>query len=189
MLIIVRHGRTAANASGLLQGRADNPLDDEGRRQADDIAAALGSVDVVVSSPLRRAVETAAPLGIEPRIDDRWIEIDYGEWEARPVADVPAATWAAWQADPDFALPGGESLSALNRRVGAACAELVAEAREVDVAVFTHVSPIKSAVAWSLGVSDELSWRLHVAQAQITRIAFRGDRPALTSFNDTAHLQ
>ena len=43
-------------------------------------------------------------------------------------------------------------------------------------------------MAWALGVDDEISWRLHVAQAQISRIVIRGDRPALTSFNDTSHL-
>lgn len=188
MLIIVRHGRTAANAAGLLQGRVDNPLDPEGRRQADDIAKALDGVDVVVSSPLRRAIETAAPLGIEPSVDPRWIELDYGDWEARPVSEVSPESWAAWRADRHFEPPGGESLHALNQRVGRACEELAAVAAERDVAVFTHVSPIKSAIAWALGIDDEISWRLHVAQAQITRIAFRGDRPALVSFNETAHL-
>jgi broad specificity phosphatase PhoE len=189
MLIIVRHGRTAANAKGLLQGRVDNPLDEEGSAQAHAIARALGSVDVVVSSPLLRARQTAEPLGAEVRIDERWIELDYGEWEARPVADVSPESWASWRSDPHFAPPGGESLAALNERVGAACADLIELAAEVDVAVFTHVSPIKSAIAWALGVDDEISWRMQVAQAQISRIIVRGGRPAVSSFNETAHLQ
>ncbi len=189
MLIIVRHGRTAANAGGLLQGRADNPLDEEGRSQAEAIAAALGDVDLVVSSPLLRARQTAEPLGLDIEIDDRWIELDYGEWEARPVADVTPESWAAWRADRHFAPPGGESLASLNGRVAAACGDLIEAARNQTVAVFTHVSPIKSAMAWALGVDDEISWRLHVAQAQISRIVIRGDRPALTSFNDTSHLR
>ncbi len=188
MLIIVRHGRTAANAGGLLQGRVDNPLDDEGRAQAEAIAATLGQVDLVVSSPLLRARQTAEPLGADIEIDERWIELDYGEWEARPVSDVSPDDWARWRADREFAPPGGESLAALNERVAAACADLVEAARHSTVAVFTHVSPIKSAMAWALGVDDEISWRLHVAQAQISRIVIRGDRPALTSFNDTSHL-
>ena len=81
MLLIVRHGRTVANAEGLLQGRVDNPLDKEGVRQARQIAAALGPIDVVVSSPLRRALQTAEPLGLPCRVDERWIELDYGEWD------------------------------------------------------------------------------------------------------------
>ena len=72
MLLIVRHGRTVANASGLLQGRVDNALDDLGLRQAQLIAQALGKVDLVVSSPLIRARETAEPLGLPLRIDETW---------------------------------------------------------------------------------------------------------------------
>ncbi len=188
MLIVVRHGRTAANALGLLQGRVDNPLDEEGQRQASAIASVLGRVDAVVSSPLARARQTAEPLGVEVGIDERWIELDYGEWEARPVADVPEQTWARWRSDPGFAPPGGESLTDLNQRVTEACEDLLAAATDRDVAVFTHVSPIKAAVAWALGVDDEISWRLHVAQAQITRIGVRRGRPVLLSFNETSHL-
>ena len=64
VLLIVRHGRTVANAEGLLQGRVDNPLDEEGVRQAKQIGAALGPIDVVVSSPLQRALQTAEPLSL-----------------------------------------------------------------------------------------------------------------------------
>lgn len=192
MLIIIRHGRTAANAAGLLQGRVDNVLDELGRRQADEIAAAVGEVDAIVSSPLARAVETAGPLaarsGVGIEIDERWIELDYGQWEARPVADVPAATWDRWRTDPHFRPPGGESLFELNERVSQACEDLLERARHGTVAVATHVSPIKAAVAWALGVHDEISWRMRVDQAQISRVAVRGDRPSLVSFNDVAHL-
>jgi probable phosphoglycerate mutase len=66
---------------------------------------------------------------------------------------------------------------------------LVGEAEELNVAVFTHVSPIKSAISWALGVNGSISWRLHVGQAQISRILIRDGRPALTSFNETWHLQ
>lgn len=192
MLIIIRHGRTAANAAGLLQGMVDNVLDELGRRQADEIAAAVGEVDAIVSSPLARAVETAGPLaarsGVGIEIDERWIELDYGQWEARPVADVPAATWDRWRTDPHFRPPGGESLFELNERVSQACEDLLERARHGTVAVVTHVSPIKAAVAWALGVHDEISWRMRVDQAQISRVAVRGDRPSLVSFNDVAHL-
>ncbi|MDP7066729.1 MAG: histidine phosphatase family protein [Acidimicrobiales bacterium] len=189
MLLIVRHGRTIANASGLLQGRVDNPLDDRGKRQAQQILAALGPIDVVVSSPLQRARETAEPLGLPARIDERWIELDYGEWDQRPITDIGPDQWAQWRNDPMFAPPGGESLAELDRRVVEACDELVGEAEELNVAVFTHVSPIKSAISWALGVNGSISWRLHVGQAQISRILIRDGRPALTSFNETWHLQ
>ncbi len=188
MLFIVRHGRTVANAAGLLQGRVDNPLDDEGQKQAGWIAKALGPVDRVISSPLQRALQTAELLGQIPRIDERWIELDYGEWDSRPVADITPDEWAAWRADPSFSPPGGESLIELDQRVAAACEEIISEAEELRVAVFTHVSPIKSTIAWALGVSEQISWRLNVAQAQITKIVIRDGRPVITAFNETAHL-
>jgi len=52
----------------------------------------------------------------------------------------------------------------------------------------THVSPIKAAVAWALGVGDDIAWRLYVAPASITRVAVSGARRSLHSFNETAHL-
>ena len=188
MLLIVRHGRTVANASGLLQGRVDNPLDVVGRQQAHEISLALGTVDIVVSSPLQRARETAEPLGLPLRLDERWIELDYGEWDELPITEVTADQWTQWRSDSTFAPPGGESLAELDQRVAEACNDLLAEAAELNVAVFTHVSPIKSAMAWALGVEEQISWRLQVGQAQISRIAVREGRPLLTSFNETSHL-
>ena len=188
MLLSVRHGRTVANASGLLQGRVDNPLDVVGRQQAHEISLALGTVDIVVSSPLQRARETAEPLGLPLRLDERWIELDYGEWDELPITEVTADQWTQWRSDSTFAPPGGESLAELDQRVAEACNDLLAEAAELNVAVFTHVSPIKSAMAWALGVEEQISWRLQVGQAQISRIAVREGRPLLTSFNETSHL-
>ena len=188
MLIIVRHGRTAANAKGLLQGRVDNPLDAQGLRQAELIANALGPIDVVVSSPLQRAIQTAEPLGLPCEVDDRWIELDYGKWDEKPVSEITKEEWARWRSDSSFTPPGGESLVELDRRVAQACEDLLPEAERLNIAVFTHVSPIKSAVSWVLGVEKQISWNLNVAQAQITRIAIREGRPALVSFNETWHL-
>ncbi|MCU1485535.1 MAG: phosphoglycerate mutase family protein [Actinomycetia bacterium] len=188
MLIIVRHGRTAANASGLLLGRADPELDELGRRQAAAIAAVLPPIDRVVASPLRRAQETAAALGRPVETDDRWIELDYGDWDGRPIGDVPAEAWAAWRADIDFCPPGGECLSDLGRRVRSACDDLLEEATHGNVVVVTHVSPVKASVAWALGVGDEVTWRLYVAPASISRVEVREARIVLTSFDEVGHL-
>ena len=189
VLLIVRHGRTVANAEGLLQGRIDNPLDMEGVRQAKQIEAALGPIDVVVSSPLQRALQTAKPLGLPCRVDERWIELDYGAWDEKPIGEITKEEWIRWRSDPTFTPPGGESLEELDRRVAQGCEALLLEAEESNVAVFTHVSPIKSAVAWALGTNEQISWNLSVGQAQITRIVVRGGRPLLTSFNETTHLE
>ena len=189
-LFLVRHGLTQANADGLLLGRADRPLTDVGRMQASEIAATIGRPGLVVSSPLARARETAAAFGleVEVEVDERWIEIDYGEYDCLPLRDVPAEFWAAWRGDPSVRPPGGESLVDLGVRVREACEDLAPRARDQDVVVVTHVSPIKAAVAWALSVGDEVAWRTFVAVASITRVAVTERGPSLHSFNETHHL-
>lgn len=188
-LIVVRHGRTDANASGLLLGRRLDPgLDPLGVRQASALAAAVADAHRVVCSPLRRTRETAEMFGLPVTIDDRWVEIDYGTLDGTPLVDVPAATWAEWRADIGYLPGGGESLAALGQRVRAACADLVEEAKVHDIVVVTHVSPIKAAAAWALGAPDEVVWRMYCAPASITEIGTKGAAPSLHSFNVTTHL-
>ena len=192
MLSIVRHGRTEANAQGLLLGRLDPDLDALGVSQAAALAASLRSIDRVVSSPLARTRRTAeaiaAVAGVEVEIDERWIELDYGELDGTPLADVPADLWARWRRDVDFAPSAGESLRDLGARVRDACDALAADAESGHVVAVTHVSPIKAAAAWAMGVGDEVAWRMFVAPASVTRIAVSSRGASLHGFNDVAHL-
>jgi broad specificity phosphatase PhoE len=187
-IVVVRHGQTAANAQGLLLGRLDVDLDDVGRAQAVALAAALPDPDLVVSSPLARTRQTAAAFGDVVEVDERWIEMDYGDFDGRPAADVPNETWARWRADVDFVPPGGESLARMAARVHDALDDLVAQASGRQVVVVTHVSPIKAAVGWALEIGPEVSWRTFVAPASITRIGVGPSGPTLRSFNETMHL-
>jgi broad specificity phosphatase PhoE len=195
VIVLVRHGRTAANAGGLLLGRADPPLDAEGDRQVAALARVCAALDVarVVTSPLGRCRATAEAMaaaagGVRLDVDERWVELDYGELDGVPLTELPPALWAEWRSDPEWAPPGGESLVDLGVRVREGAGALVAEAADRDVVVVSHVSPIKAAVAWALGVGDEVAWRMWVAQASITRIGCSGATPSLRSFNETAHL-
>jgi broad specificity phosphatase PhoE len=189
VLIVVRHGRTEANASGLLLGRRlDPPLDELGRRQATALAAALPGVTRVISSPLRRTRETAEAFGAPVEVDERWIELDYGDLDGTPLRDVPIDVWTGWQADAAWCPPGGESLVDLGHRVHDACEDLADAASSADVVVVTHVSPVKAALAWALAVGIEISWRAFVAPASITRIATGGPRRSLHAFNVCTHL-
>jgi broad specificity phosphatase PhoE len=188
VLIIVRHGQTEVNARGLLLGRSDPPLDDQGRAQALAVAEVLSPARIV-SSPLQRARQTAAIIGdkrgIDVEIDERWIELDYGTLEGQPISAVPAETWAQWRSDLSFVPGGGESLQTLASRVCAACEDLITEAGDHDIVVVSHVSPVKAAAAWALGVSQEATWRMYVAPGSITRIAPRPQGCVLASFNET----
>lgn len=188
-LIVVRHGRTEANAARRLLGHLDLPLDELGQLQAEALVATVGRVDRVVSSPLLRTRQTAAGFDAPVSVDDRLIELDYGDYDGWSLSDVPPSIWQRWREDPDFAPPGGESLAALRVRVEDALGELADQARSEVVVVVTHVSPIKAAVTWALGVGDEVVWRLFVSPASITRIAVAEGRPVLTSFNEVGHLE
>lgn len=190
MLYLVRHGRTASNASGLLLGRADPALDEVGETQAAQLATALVTVDRIVSSPLLRTRQTAAAIaehhGVGVDVDERLIELDYGEWDQRPLSSVTAGQWASWRADVDFAPPGGESLRALGVRVRAALDDLAAEAANGNVVVVTHVSPVKAGVAWAIDGDDNLAWRMFVAPASITRISTANGTRSLHGFNESS---
>lgn len=190
-MILLRHGRTVANAEGRLQGRIDHPLDEVGleqaRRCADRLATSLASA-VVVTSPLVRAVQTAEALGVQAVVDERFVELDYGVLDGLAVEDVPAETWARWRSDPTFRPPDGESLVDLDLRVRPALEEWGEVSRERDVIVVSHVSPIKSAVTWALGVGPEASWRCSLDRASITRISVGSRGPTLVGFNDIDHL-
>jgi len=187
VLILVRHGRTLSNASGILQGRVDNPLDDVGLAQVAQVAAAIGPVDRVITSSLLRAQQTAAMFAAPSTIDDRWIELDYGEYDGLPLAEVPADAWLSWRLDRGFAPPGGESMGDLDVRVRAAAADVLEIARDEIVVVVSHVSPIKAAVAWAIGGDSMMSWRMQLDQAAVCRIGAGPNGAVLRSFNEVLY--
>jgi len=151
-IALVRHGETSWNRDGRLQGRADVPLNDTGRRQAAELAPLLagGPWLVVVSSPLVRAVETAqilaaaAGLPTGAPVDDL-VERSYGEAEGLTAAE-------AEQRWPDGAWPGLEDLDALAARGAAALERLVDSLAPADVAVVAHGALIRAAASRLCGV-------------------------------------
>jgi broad specificity phosphatase PhoE len=192
VLILVRHGESTGNADGLLLGRLDAPLTEHGLEQARSLGSSLTGVSRVISSPLSRALDTAAALGlgVPVEIDQRWVEVDYGEFDGQPLGQVPAEVWLRWREDANYRPSGGESLAEVGIRVRKACEELFATdgegARgEGHVVVVSHVSPIKAATCWSLGLGDEGAWRLYLATASITRVSWGANGPVLNRFNDT----
>jgi broad specificity phosphatase PhoE len=188
VLILLRHGRTRLNATGRLQGRVDEPLDDVGHQQAKAAAVHIGPVDELISSPLLRAQQTAEAFGMPFTTDERWIELSYGIYEGVPHADVPSEAWANWKVEPTWVPEGGEALATLDARVRAACDDIAERAMDRSIAIVTHVSPIKAAVAWALGVGLEIAWRSHLSHSSICRIDVRRDGPVLFTFNESAGL-
>jgi len=194
LLTLVRHGRTRANAGGLLQGHVDNELDEVGHDQASVLGPALARVapvDRIIASPLLRAQQTAAAIaghvGLAVETDRRWIELDYGDYDGQPMSSIPPEVWARWRSDPDFRPPRGESMAELETRVHGALVDLAANDTGMHVVVVSHVSPIKAAVAWALGVDIGVSWRTALDRASMSTIRLHAERSALVTFNVTVH--
>ncbi len=133
-LLLIRHGRTAANASGRLAGRLDEPLDALGRAQATALAQRLSGLPRagLYTSPLLRARQTAAALG-DAEVIPGLSELDHGELEGlsgRELRRRYPALLRAWSRDPsDVPIPGGETLRQCRDRAAAALAALAARHR------------------------------------------------------------
>ena len=188
MIAFVRHGQTELNRGGRLQGRLDAPLSALGSEQAAALGRGFASAPVtrVVSSPLQRAHDTAAAIagahGLAVEVDDRLIELDYGDWDGLLLREVSSADWATWRNDPEFAPPGGERLADVTARVASFCAEVLTD--DLVIAV-SHVSPIKAAVCFALRIDDRATWRMQLDVASVTRIGRRPDAtPYLISYNE-----
>lgn len=198
--LLLRHGQTPLSVERRFAGRGDIPLTDLGLRQATAAAAAIaerGRIDVVLSSPLRRAWQTALAVaertGAPLTTDDDLAETDFGSWEGMTFAEV-MARWpdemAAWMAAADAAPPGGESFASVAERVGAALDRLLAAHQGKTVVVVSHVTPIKSIVCRALLAPSAALFRMHLDVASVSEAAWFADGPALLrSLNDTAHLR
>jgi ribonuclease H / adenosylcobalamin/alpha-ribazole phosphatase len=198
--LLLRHGETPLSAERRFAGRGDIPLTDLGLQQARAAAAAIadrGRIDVVLTSPLRRAQQTALAVaectGAPLAIDDDLAETDFGSWEGMTFAEV-MARWpdemTAWMATADAAPPGGESFASVAERVGAALDRLLAVHQGKRVVVVSHVTPIKSIVCRVLLAPSAALFRMHLDVASVSEAAWFADGPALLrSLNDTAHLR
>ena len=194
LLTLVRHGQTAANAQNLLQGHINHPLDEVGLAQVSLLGGALqkiSPVSRVIASPLQRAQQTAQAITqglsqhIEVETDPRWIELNYGDFDGQPVSSVSPEQWATWRTDEHFRPPHGETLAELSVRVHEAIDALLADSVSAHIVVVSHVSPIKAAVAWALGVGVEVSWRTALDRASMTTVRLDAKHPALKTFNVT----
>jgi probable phosphomutase (TIGR03848 family) len=201
-VILVRHGRTTANASGVLAGRtAGVSLDEVGRTQAAATGERLSAVPLVavVSSPLERCKQTAAAVaaaqpGRPAKLTDKGLtECDYGEWQGRELRTLAKEPlWKTVQTQPSAAVfPGGEAMTAMQARAVAAVRRRDAafEAEHGPGAVWVAVSHgdvIKSVLADALGMHLDLFQRLHVDPASVSIIRYTPTRPFVLASNTHA---
>ena len=205
-IILVRHGVTAHTTGRRFSGGlgGDNPpLSEEGRDQAAEVAAWLSElrddIDAVVCSPVARTRESAEiiadsldlPLVEEPR----FAEMEFGDWDGlsfTEVAERDKERLHAWFADMAASPPGGESFVAVQERVLAGLTDLLEEHTGKTVVVVSHVTPIKTMVAHAVDAPLETLFRLELAPAAVSVLAFYPDhrtgepRGSLRFFNSLA---
>ncbi len=191
VILLIRHGQTTSNAQRLLVGRSDPSLTELGEEQARALRPLLVQVTQVWTSPLQRARATAALAvpHLEPLVKDSFIEVDYGNLDGQPLSSVTGAQWRTFEDGHDVALGGGEALSAVDQRVHAELDALLADEQsllhrhDAHLAIVSHVSPIKSAMVWALGVPGSVVWRTRLDNGSLTAITTRQGVPALVHFN------
>ena len=200
LIHLVRHGRTVWNTQKRVMGWLDVGIEPTSQPDAEAVALVLIGEDVgsIVSSPLRRALATAAPLAglvdVEPRIDDRFGEMHVGPWEGLSEDEVAAqwpVEWQRWRTEPHrLQLHGRETLAELNARVAEALEELASESvvAGAAVVVFTHDAVVRAAIAWALGTGPEIYRHVEVANCSITTVRIGDGTPHLLRTNDIGHL-
>jgi probable phosphomutase (TIGR03848 family) len=201
-VILVRHGRTTANASGTLAGRTPGvELDETGREQVARTGERLAVVPLVdvVSSPLERCRQTAAAVAMHQEqattvtIDDALTEADYGDWQGQALADLAKDDlWSVVQNQPSAVVfPGGESMVSMQSRAVDAVrrrdAQVEAEhgVDAVWVAV-SHGDIIKSVLADALGMHLDSFQRLGVDPASVSIVRYTPARPYVVAMNTHA---
>ncbi|WP_328325008.1 MULTISPECIES: histidine phosphatase family protein [unclassified Streptomyces] len=202
-LILVRHGRSTANTSGVLAGRTPGvSLDERGATQAAGLPDRLAGLPLtaVVTSPLQRCRETVAPLlAARPELtlhtEDRISECDYGDWAGRKLAELnDEPLMRTVQQHPSAAaFPGGESMRAMQARAVDAVrdwnARIDAEHGENAVyAMCSHGDIIKSVIADALGMHLDLFQRIHVDPCSLTAIRYTEVRPFVLRLGDTGEF-
>ena len=195
-LVLVRHGHTDTAGKRLTGWTSGVHLNERGRREAERLVERLDGVriDAIVSSPLERCRETAAPLakarGLAVRIRRPWIETGYGEWTGRSISQLRRTRlWRTVMHAPSNArFPGGESLLEVQFRAVDAALDIARERPRGTVVVISHADVIRLLVAHAAGAHPDHLHRWSVDTGSISAISLSEGVPRLLAYNDTDDL-
>ena len=200
-LLLLRHGETPFSVDRRFSGTGDPELTPKGLAQAEGAALRLSrkpyDIEVIVTSPLRRARQTAdavaARADLKVAVDEGLREVDFGDWEGHTFTEIQRR-WpdelTAWLADPSVAPPGGESFEAAALRAEETRDRLLLDHQGKTILVVSHVTPIKLLLRFALLAPPAALYRMHLDVASLSSVDYFPDGPALVkSFNDTAHLR
>ncbi len=162
---IIRHGETDSNIRHTCVGHKDVELNENGKKQAEELCARLSNIklDVIYSSPLSRAISTITSYGKAPVIMNyALIERDYGEWDDMTFEEIKASAPEAYKEWIDnwidYTVPGGESSASVQSRVNDVMDKIIANHKGGSVAVVTHLGTARHIISHLLGLTAEQSW-------------------------------
>ncbi len=197
-LYLIRHGETDYNKTYRFQGQTDIPLNEAGRAQAELLARYFREIplDGLYCSSLERAVETARAIGrvqgLEPVSVDAFRELNFGAWEGRNSEDIQkrdAREWKEFFASPaDTVLPGGESMTDVQRRAYPALRKILEQHPQGQVAVVAHGGILRVLICTMLGMNLNRTWHLHVGNASVTCFYYWGNSYTLEFANLSYYL-
>ena len=196
---LVRHGTTEWNREEIFRGRADCALNETGRAEARAVAAYFEGVnlDGIYTSPLARAAETAAAIaagrGIEVGSDPAFIDLDFGEWQGRPLKEVREKypeLYRAWRERPqEVTIPGGENLDSVRARAWEGLLRVARENPDRTVVIVSHRVITKILICAALGLDNSHFWQIKQDTTAINCLEYARGYFIVSLLNDTCHLK
>lgn len=198
-LVLVRHGQTPWNKEERFRGRSDLPLDESGLQQAHAVAEALAGQhqpSAVYSSPLQRAMSTAAPIGaalsLSVQSAPALLDIDYGRFSGLTPEEAKAShpgLYRAWLAAPHtLRFPEGESLSEVRARAADFLWQTCRAHPQEELIFVTHLVVCRVLACYLLGLPESSFWRFEFGTASISAFLIEDGAATLLKANDTSHL-
>jgi broad specificity phosphatase PhoE len=198
-IYLVRHGTTQWNREEIFRGRVECPLNDTGQAEARAAAAFFQGIriDGIYSSPLARAAETAAAIaagkGVEIILDPAFTDLDFGEWQGRPLKEVRGKypdLYRAWRERPqDVTFPKGENLDQVRTRAWAGLLRIAQGNPDRTVVIVSHRVITKVLLCAALGLDNSHFWQIRQDTTAINCLEYSRGAFTVTLLNDTCHLK
>jgi len=196
-IILIRHGQTTWNEKNIFRGRADIALDEKGIQQARAIAQRLSTfnINIIYSSPLKRALETAQIIGtrlnINTEIDNNLIDFNFGKWQGLTLEEIQKQfpeLYEGWLRNPHTVkIPDGEDLNLVRKRVSKVLNKFLGDG-ESNIAIVSHRVILKVLICAALSLDNSYFWQIIQDVGAISILDNKDRQFSLSLSNDTRHL-
>jgi alpha-ribazole phosphatase len=191
-IYLIRHGETEYNQKGCYYGWTDCSLAKEGIEQAVNLKKAFQNIeyDVILSSDLKRAIETARTIndGKEPEMDVRLRELNFGKWEGlnyQDIMDQYTEHWNSWIADWVNATPTeGESVACMYSRITQYMKEILEQYQDKSIVIVSHLGTLRMIAVYLLGLSLDKMWCFSFEHGKFSLLEVQENHCSIKGFNN-----